>query len=52
MTGPFLLQKASENKRRLRKEPRANPAGKKPGTLNGTTVALKEQILHALDQAA
>ena len=28
-----------------------NPAGKKPGTLNGTTVALKEQILHALDQA-
>jgi len=51
MTGPFLLQKASENKRRLR-EPRANPAGKKPGTLNGTTVALKEQILHALDQAA
>jgi hypothetical protein len=29
-----------------------NPAGKKPGTLNGTTVALKEQILHALDQAA
>jgi hypothetical protein len=28
-----------------------NPAGKKPGTLNGVTVALKEQILHALDQA-